>query len=527
MPPEPAPLRFVARTLETLHQSVALPLRNPLVHANYADGEDLAWRRWLLSLNAARTTTLRAVTLVRHAPGCLVDTDRHYLTLAGDRLVAEQTAPWLGDPGAAGARLAARAAEAIDIDAPCLLLARYGETTWGHWIGDMLIKAALAERHFPGRFAYAVPAPIVTGGSRYATRVLESLAAYAIAPARLIPLESPRPYRFAALHDIADARTDAIHPEALAALRALPARRAATPPRLAALRAPARKRGIHGIEALDPVLARHGIAPLDPAALPFQDQVAAFRHADLVVASLGSECTAALWAPEGARIVTVAPLGWRDDYFAAIFQQLGLRHADLRGASTRIGSLDPGLAPHAIDPARLDQGIQAALAAPEAAPGLARAIDGEAMPASLGAPLLDLGFGQAGNARRFCREGWSDPELGHTWSLGKRATLVLQAAALPRQDLWLYLDGHGHVLPPILPFRPMRVLANGHPIGFTEAIRRTRAYLFLPRSVLAQAPELRLEFEHPVCAPPSTLGPSPDTRELGFGFARLALFAAG
>ena len=82
------------------------------------------------------------------------------------------------------------AGPAVDVGQPCLLLARYGENTWGHWVTEMLVKAVIAERLLPGRFFYAVPWWTTEPGAAngLADAVLGSLAAYGIEPQRLVRL---------------------------------------------------------------------------------------------------------------------------------------------------------------------------------------------------------------------------------------------------------------------------------------------------------------------------------------------------
>jgi hypothetical protein len=525
-----APLRTVGRVVECLHGEVTVDLPNPLVFANYSDAQMPAWRRWALTGNATRPASLLPIELVRLPSGTLVDAGQSYLTVAGHEVAAEQAAKWFTDLDEAGRRIEAKIGAAIAIDEPCFLLARFGETTWGHWIGDIFVRACVVEQLYPGRFRYVVPAHTTTATQErsFATSVLESLSLAGIAADRLIRLENHRLYRFAELYSVAGIRSDGMHPAALAALRALasktlPSRR---PKRVAALRGRGGKRAVYNLRDLAPILQQWEFSSVDLSSMSFGEQLASFSQAEMIVASLGSDCTSALFAPVGARIVTVSPIGWTDGYFVGFFQRLGIRQADVRGSSTLLGSIDVGEAAHVIDPSRFLSGLTAASEAGPIREGGCQVVDGEAVPTLLTSPVLDIRFGREGSAKPYCREGWNRPQREHRWSLGRECSIILPANALPRCDLWLLIEGLGHVLPPHMPTRPLTVRVNGTAVGSTELLAHPRILFLVPAARLAEAAEVHLTFEHPICPRPADLVGSPDERPIGLGFKRLAFFLA-
>ena len=78
-----------------------------------------------------------------------------------------------------------RSAMSADVvQAPCLLAARYGDVTWGHWLCELLPKIVLSEALFPKTFTYVVPARITRLGGPigdgYVRAVMQSLQAYGI-----------------------------------------------------------------------------------------------------------------------------------------------------------------------------------------------------------------------------------------------------------------------------------------------------------------------------------------------------------
>lgn len=508
------PARQAGIAIERIFEAALLDLPNPLVHANFSAQCDRAQRRSLLSRNMPRRVQAPPVDLVRYPPGTLVEGDRSYLVLADDALVGEQIAAWFTDLPVDFARLREYGTRAELIEAPCLLAARFGENTWGHWVFELLAKIAVAERCWPGRFRYVVPGWITEPAAQrdYSKSVLESLAAYNVFPDRLTRLGSYRAYRFSQLHDIADLWSDGPHPGALAALRAAAVSPGDTPRRIAVVRRQG-ARAVHNGREMEDFLRGEKFALCDPAATSFADQLRLFTHAEIVVASLGSDCTGLLFAREGTGVVTLAPAQWSDGYFIRLFQRLGLRHADMRGPSTLLDGGDPVRASHIADP----RAIAAALAALRCDPADPMVVDGEAMPHRLGDAVLSLDFGAGGNAAAYCRSGWAAAEAAHTWSVGPCSTLVLPRTLLAEGPLWIEIEGMGHVHPPHLPTRPLSVAVDGQDAGEFDVIGDVRLFFQAPGG----PDDMVIVFRHPLCPSPSMLGTGDDERPLGFGFRGL------
>jgi hypothetical protein len=508
------PADSIGQVAANLFAGAELDLPNPLIYANYSRQCSRAVRRSLLSRNAPRRASLPAVNLLRYPPGTLVNGDRSYLAVAGAAIVQEQVAPWCADAEQEAQRM--RAGPCVDIGQPCLLLARFGENTWGHWVGELLPKAAIAERLSPGRFFYAVPWWTTEPGGEdgYAEAVLESLAAYGIAPERLVRLGGFKVYRFAALHDITGIFSDGMHPGALESLRCLVPKLAAGAfhPRIASLRRVPFSRAVYNAAGIEAGLVSQGFHIADFGRLSFLDQARGFAGAEMVVASLGSDVWACLFAPEGLPVVTLAPAAWEDGYFIRQFQRIGARHADIRGPSTLLDAGDPVRSPHLADPAEIVAGIEAARRSTPAEV----TVDGEWMPRHLGAKCLHIRFAQGGNSDRFITGAWSDAEPTHRWSLGPLSTLTLPPG-LP--EGWLEIEGQGAVHPPHLPTRPFTVLADGKEAGIFEVIGRTRLFCRVPAATAT------LSFHHPLCPSPRQMGAGADDRPLGFGFESVCLYS--
>jgi len=517
------PAEQIGQVEAVLFPPVQLDLPNPLVHANFSAHCDAAARRSLLSRNLPRRADFPAVHLLRYPAGTLVNGDRSYLAVAGGSIVQEQVAPWCADPIDEARRMCALPAH--DVGRECLLLARFGENTWGHWVAEMLSKAAITERFFPGRFSYAVPCWTTERGATrgFADAVLESLAAYGILPDRLVRLGGFQLYRFAALHDVSGSWRDGPHPGTLESLRKtiLPAIGGRQRKRVALLRRPPDARALCNADEVQHFLQAQGFSAVDPGAESFASQMRLFKEAELVVGSLGSGFAGSIFGRHGQKLVTLAPADWADGYFIRLFQHVGANHADLRGPVIVQDGLAADRAPHSIALNELADAIETLLR-PDG--GWAARVDGEMVPRRFGPEKLSLSFQDDGRVHYF--GGWSGPEPTHRWSLGASSGLCFARAALPEgKAFWLEIVGQGHVYPPRLPTRPLDVLVNGVPAGHFDVIGRARYFCLVTPEMFATS-AVTLTFLHPVCPSPRVMGAGDDDRPLGFGFEKLAFYAA-
>jgi hypothetical protein len=519
------PAGRIGRLEAVLCEPVCLDLPNPLVWANFSSVCDAPARRSLLSRNLPRRAHLASVDLRRYPAGTLVYGDRSYLAVAGDAIIEEQIAPWCADPVDEAQRMQAMPDQAHDVGRECLLLARFGENTWGHWVSEMLSKAAIAERFFPGRFAYAVPWWTTERQSRrgFADAVLESLSAYGILPDRLIRMGGFQIYRFAALYDLTGFWQDGPHPGTLESLQevVLPAKKGRRRKRVALVRRPPDARAVFNADEVRDFLQSEGFSAVDPGSESFASQMRLFREADLVVGSLGSGFAGSLFGGPRQRLVSLAPAGWTDGYFIRLFQHLHARHADVRGPAVEQNGVAPDRAPHGIAVEDLAAAMAVVLQ-PETRS--ARQVDGEMLPSQLGAEVLCVPFQEDGPVHTTGR--WSASEPTHRWSLGPSSGLRFARSRLPSGTaFWLEIEGQGHVYPPEMPTRPLHVLVNGVPAGHFDVIGRARYFCLVAAEMLADSDDVALTFLHPVCPSPRQMGAGEDDRALGFGFEKITFHA--
>jgi hypothetical protein len=294
---------------------------------------------------AARPVSFSALELLHLPAGVTVHPSLDFVALLGDVFIAEQ---FLGNPATpqphqVQALTADTAVE--DVAGPCLLVGRFGYWTWGHWLGELLLRVVAAEAIAPGKFRFAVPA-VTTNPDWDAPlprNILGSLAAYGIGLDRLVRLDYGRRYRFADLSIVSNpwVYPYALHPAAHSLLRHSLRQRVPrfNAPKAAMLRLDGTKRGILNQEEVANLLRSKGFSLVNVGALPFIEQVAAFQQAESVFGILGSNLTGLLYSPFGAQVVTAAPGDWGDCFFHGLVQCLDGRFADLRGTPAQ---QDPG-----------------------------------------------------------------------------------------------------------------------------------------------------------------------------------------
>ena len=506
---------------EVLFPAQPLQLINPLVHANAAS-LDLPTANWLHWCYAPRETQLPDVRLGRYPPGTCLQGHLSFQVLVDGCLVANQTAHPDEDLHATRAALASAGASAIDVDRPCLLACRAGEWCWGHWLLDMLPKIVTAELHSPKRFTFAVPAGIVDPRERphhapnYVRSVLGSLAAYGIDPSRLLRIRPNHTYRFDNLFDVSGTSGKHMHPGVLAAMRALPDPGGQTGGSLAVLRARPSIRTLVNAQALRTGLSAAGFDCLDLGAASFTQQVAAFRGSRLIAGDLGSNLAGIIYAQPGTALATLAPLRWPDDYFLKLFQRLDIVVADIRGTSLPEPGQSTGHADYLVHPPDLAAGLQAVAAAQRS--GAARTHIGSYLAVRRpGEVLLDVNFSAAaGNADAYACQGFAEPEVRGTWSVGPRSSVRLPP--VPGAAL-LEICGTGFVRPPYLVAKPFAVSLNGERVAEWAVGEAAALFVEIPPHMAHGA--LLVGFEHPVCPSPKAMGASDDDRALGFQFQTL------
>ena len=133
-------------------------------------------------------------------------------------------------------------------------------------------------------------------------------------------------------------------------------------------------------------------------------------------------------------------------------------------------------------------------------------------------------FGYEGNARWYLDEGWSDPERGFTWTVGKRASLVMRLSK-PRSVVSLTATLNPFLHPGALDRQSVEILVNGRKVGRWTINRRgyRPQSMDIPPNFFSDLGQTILTFETPDSAAPVEFGASGDRRVLGVAFSSLEL----
>lgn len=342
---------------QTLLPAVSIPLPATIRHTNEA-AFDAEWTNHLLNeAYAERVANVERVDLGRIPAGTVLGGAHHFILWVDNETVAD-TLPHALRGDCADALAALRISEPLpaNFNEECLLLARYGHGTWGHWLGEILPAAVAAERSHPGRFRFLVPAH----SGAYGIRLRASLAAYGIGIDRIIVTDGSRPLRLSRAWCVSPIWSDHIpHPMAIELLRTtLTTEFLESSPTVVALtRREWHSRGIANANEIIPFLEATGFREVDVAALPFLGQVALFRTARRIFSVIGSGLTGLIYSPDGVEVLAAGPARWGDRFFYALGQLRAARWVEVRGPSSWNGCGEMRDAPFTIAPAALAEGL--------------------------------------------------------------------------------------------------------------------------------------------------------------------------
>lgn len=121
-------------------------------------------------------------------------------------------------------------------------------------------------------------------------------------------------------------------------------------------------RRVSNMDAIEPVLRKHGVEVVTAEGLSFDEQVRLFAGASLLVGAHGAGLTNAIFMPAGSTLVEVVPSWYAVACYLVMANEAGLRYRVIEGreAGGTGGTAHRDLA---IDPGMLDAQLAAAIAA--------------------------------------------------------------------------------------------------------------------------------------------------------------------
>jgi hypothetical protein len=137
---------------------------------------------------------------------------------------------------------------------------------------------------------------------------------------------------------------------------------------------------------------------------------------------------------------------------------------------------------------------------------------------------LRIQFGRAGDAHTYEGTGWSAPEKGHTWSLGRQSTLVVPCPAFRRRAIF-FISVWPHLQTGALTQQRIQIEVNGVPAARLIATREQILAGGIPRQALAGFDTLTIRLRHPDAARPIDFpqGHPTDARCLGVSYRAIRI----
>lgn len=336
---ERASATHIAASTESVLPSWEGRIRNACVFTNIARTRPDFAKSMQDHVYTKRSVNIDGVSLCRLPMGTILTGGHEYLVQIGDCLLEEQIPPYIRSNDFKIQQLLGNCEDRdriIHVREECLLVARFGLITWGHWLGELLPKIILAETHCPGRFRFILPSEVVDFRGKHPSygAIWDSLVAHGLDQNRILPVDITKRHVFDALYCLTPVWSDhSMHPEVMRMMRdAIPFQGSETRRRIALLRtdAPGRRQ-IANYEPVVGLLEALGYEAGAPGSIPFLEQVALFRSASDIVSVLGSGLTGLIYAPSGVRVLAVAPDVFGDRFFYALTVLRNGFWADVRG----------------------------------------------------------------------------------------------------------------------------------------------------------------------------------------------------
>jgi hypothetical protein len=138
--------------------------------------------------------------------------------------------------------------------------------------------------------------------------------------------------------------------------------------------------------------------------------------------------------------------------------------------------------------------------------------------------VAGLSFGKTGDAARAAIRGFSSPEDGFTWSVGREAALLVDFGSGPAPTM-IELDVSPFIVGTDHPRQGLTLRINGVKVAADRIERAGTLGYWLPKNIVMKSPCL-VEFIQPDAVPPRDFGISTDERRLGFMFRHLRFLRA-
>ena len=272
------------------------------------------------------------------------------------------------------------------IHGPALLLRRPFGSNWGHFLLDTAMTLAYAADHgLTDGAALIVGADDPPGAHAILERIVPG--------ATLLPRWPHELWRVDTLRYVSPVGTTPLLrlPAAIAALRTrlLTEMPAGPRRRLFVTRGTEPRRLLLNQDALFARAAAYGFELVDPATLPFTEQMALFHAAEAVIGVKGAALANIVFCRPDTKLILLTPAEWCDTLFWDLASQVGCPYLEIFGPVAHRDGPVPDRT-FQIDPAALDRALLAALAPPRRAVAAPPPVPPRSLPVLPDRPLLRI-----------------------------------------------------------------------------------------------------------------------------------------
>ncbi|MGC4106970.1 MAG: hypothetical protein QM753_11570 [Thermomicrobiales bacterium] len=132
-----------------------------------------------------------------------------------------------------------------------------------------------------------------------------------------------------------------------------------------------------------------------------------------------------------------------------------------------------------------------------------------------------IDFTPKGNSRLFVQEGWSEPEVNGTWTVGHASRIVISEAA-GFSGGTIEFVARAFTPSDVLPAQQLSFWVNGHQVYSERLSGHVAKTVTLPDDIILEE-KLEIELKHPDARSPEQLGLGGDVRDLSFCFYSMSV----
>jgi hypothetical protein len=136
-------------------------------------------------------------------------------------------------------------------------------------------------------------------------------------------------------------------------------------------------------------------------------------------------------------------------------------------------------------------------------------------------PIFVANLCAAGDGMAYTRRGWSEPEAGGTWTVGRESHFAIDVPG-ESDGIVLAISATPYIFPGLAAAH-LEIVANGAPLGSFSISQTAEITCAVPASVIGSNRILEVTLRHPDAARPSAVSASTDSRELAFLIAFIEL----